>query len=299
MDEMRISRARRTGWLLWRALVTLYDEGGLSIAKGAAYSGLLSFFPALTTLALVLVRLRAEQAVELIARFFFEVVPPGARSLVTRRLMVAGEKPESLLVIAMLVSLWAASGVILSLVEGFNAIYHVPTERPLVRGRLVAIALVFCCVLPALGATFLILFGSRTEVWVITRLGIIDPNHAIAGGVALLGKLARYLVALGAAVVTSMVLYKIGPNRPTAWRDTWPGALVATAFWLAATQGFSYYVRNIADYNLLYGSIGAVIALLLWMYLLAVISLYGCAFNAELERLKGAARDVNAFKDRV
>lgn len=290
MAELKISRLRRTGWLLWRALVALYDEGGLGIAKGAAYSGLLSFFPALTTLALVLVRFRAEQAVELIARFFFEVVPPGARSLVMRRLMVAGEKPESLLVIAMLVSLWAASGVILSLVEGFNAIYHVPTDRPLVRGRLVAIGLVFCCVLPALGATFLILFGNRTEVWVIRRLGMIDSNHAIAGGVALLGKLARYAVALGAAILTSMVLYKIGPNRPTAWRHTWPGAVVATLIWLAATQAFSYYVRNIADYNLLYGSIGAVIALLFWMYLLALIVLYGCAFNAERERLESAVQ---------
>ncbi len=287
---MKISRARRTGWLLWRALVTLYDEGGLAVAKGAAYSGLLSFFPALTTVALVLVRFRAEQAVELIARFFFEVVPPGARSLVMRRLTAAGEKPESLLVFALLVSLWAASGVILSLIEGFNAVYHVPSDRPLVRGRLVAIALVFCCVLPALGVTFLILFGSRAELWMITRLGMINSSQAIAGGVAVLGRLTRYGIALGAAVLTSMVLYKIGPNRPIAWRNTWPGAIVATLIWLAVTQGFSYYVRNIADYNLLYGGIGAVIALLLWIYLQAVIVLYGCAFNAELERFEAAAR---------
>jgi membrane protein len=292
MAGLTVAWPRRAGWVLRQSLTTLYEDGGLSIAKGAAYSGLLSFFPALTTLALVLVRLRAEQAVEMISRFFFEVVPPGAKSLVGRRLTEAGERPESLLVFAMLVSLWAASGVILSLIEGFNAIYKVPTNRPLVRGRLVAIGLVFCCVLPGIGATYLIMFGSRTEVWVITRLGMIGSDETIAGGVILLGRILRYTIALSAAVLTSMVLYKIGANHPLPWRNTWPGAMVATALWLSATQGFSYYVRNIADYNLLYGSVGAVIALILWMYLLAVIALYGCAFNAELERLESASRSL-------
>jgi membrane protein len=288
--DFSIARLRRTTWLFRRALVTLYQENGLSIAKGAAFSGLLSFFPALTTLALILVRVRAEQAVELISRFFFAVVPPGAKTLVAHRLTAAGEKPESLLVAAVAVSLWAASGLILSLIEGFNAIYRIPLERSLVRGRLVAMGLVFCTVVPSLGATFLILFGSRVEVWVIARLGMIAPGDTVAGGVALAGRVVRYGVALGAAVLTSMLLYKIGPNRPLAWRNTVAGAIAATALWLLATQSFSYYVRNIADYNLLHGSIGAVIALLLWMYLLALIALYGCALNAEIERLDSAVR---------
>jgi membrane protein len=275
-------------------LVTLYEENGLSIAKGAAFSGLLSFFPALTTLALILVRVRAAQAVELISRFFFEVVPPGAKTLVAHRLTAAGEKPESLLVAAVAVSLWAASGVILSLIEGFNAIYRIPVDRPVVRGRLVALGLVFCTVVPSLGAAFLILFGSRIEVWVIGRLGMIAPDHTLAGGLALAGRLVRYGAALGAAVLTSMLLYKIGPHRPLPWRNTVPGAIAATALWLLATQGFSYYVRNIADYNLLYGSIGAVIALILWMYLLALIALYGCALNAEIERLESAVQSAAA-----
>jgi len=290
----RFPRLRRTAWLLRRALVTLYEENGLSIAKGAAFSGLLSFFPALTTLALILVRLRAAQAVDLISRFFFEVVPPGAKTLVAHRLTAAGEKPESLLVVAVAVSLWAASGVILSLIEGFNAIYRIPIDRPVVRGRLLAMGLVFCAAVPALGATFLILFGGRIEIWVISRLGMLAPGDTLAGGLALAGKLVRYAVALGAAVATGMLLYKIGPNRSLPWRNTVPGALAATALWLAATQAFSYYVRNIVDYNLLYGSIGAVIALILWMYLLALIALYGCALNAEIERMESALRSASA-----
>jgi membrane protein len=81
------------------------------------------------------------------------------------------------------------------------------------------------------------------------------------------------------------VLYFIGPSRPQRWRFVWPGALVATLLWLLSTLGFGWYVRNIAGYNLLYGSVGAAIALLVWMYVLAAVALIGCEFNAEYERL--------------
>jgi len=279
---------RTYGWLLRRAFISVYEEGCLGLAKSAAYSGLLSFFPVLTTVALLLVRFKAEEATAIIAGFLFEVVPPGTEEMVMRRLTVVGERPESLLVVAGLVSLWAASGLVLSLGEGYNAVYRVPSNRPLLRGRLVAILLVFGAALPALGATALIVLGTRTEVWLITTLGMVEDSDQLVGGLLWLGTLVRYLIALGATVVTSTLLYKVGPNRRQRWGELWRGAVVATVLWLGATLAFSWYVRNVADYNLLYGSIGVVIALLLWMYLLALTSMYGCAFNAERERLRVA-----------
>ena len=69
------------------------------------------------------------------------------------------------------------------------------------------------------------------------------------------------------------------------FREVWPGAFVATALWGGATLGFAWYVRNIANYNVLYKSIGAVIALLVWMYVLAVVALFGCEFNVAVEYL--------------
>ena len=212
-------------------------------------------------------------------------MPPGAKEMVLRRFTASGERPESLLVVAGVVSLGAASGLVLSLVEGYNAVYKVHKNRSLVRGRLVAVGLVFSSTLPALGATAMIVFGSRTELWLVSTLGVIEKGEPLVGGLLWLGAVIRYLMAFGATVATTMLLYKIGPARRQRWADIWPGSVVASLLWLVATLAFSWYVRNMADYNLLYGSIGAVIALLLWMYLLAVISLYGCAFNAERERL--------------
>ncbi len=97
-------------------------------------------------------------------------------------------------------------------------------------------------------------------------------------------RVVRYIVALGAMATITAILYFYGPYRKQRWADVWPGAILATILWLLATLGFAWYIRNVTNYNVLYGSVGASIALLSWMYLLAAIALFGCEFNAELER---------------
>jgi membrane protein len=89
-------------------------------------------------------------------------------------------------------------------------------------------------------------------------------------------------------------MYYIGPNRRQRWRDMTPGAMLSTSLWLLATMGFGWYVRNLADYRMMYGSIGVAIALLVWLYVLAVIALFGCEYNAELERWRGVKHRVKA-----
>jgi membrane protein len=149
----------------------------------------------------------------------------------------------------------------------------------------VALLLVLIAALPAVGSSALIVFGARIEQWMLGSFGLV-PQEEIRTGVVLLFGALRYIVALLATVCVTAVLYWIGPNRPIRFRAVWPGAFLATILWLAATSGFAWYVRNIANYNVLYGSIGAVIALLVWMYLLALIGLLGCEYNAVRERIE-------------
>jgi membrane protein len=80
------------------------------------------------------------------------------------------------------------------------------------------------------------------------------------------------------------VQLELRPLREQRWRYVWPGATLATVLWLLATSGFAWYVRHIGHYNVMYGSVGAGIALLVWMYLVSAIALIGCEFNAEYER---------------
>ena len=116
-------------FVLRRSIVAAFDDGCFSIAKGAAYSALLSFFPVLTSAATILVQTRAEFVSNTIERFLSEIVPPGTEDLVVQQFRVTGERPLTLLIIAALISLWAASSVIKSLIEGFQAAYRVPRNR--------------------------------------------------------------------------------------------------------------------------------------------------------------------------
>jgi len=237
----------------------------------------------LTTLAAILVQIRARPVLNVLSSLLWEAVPPGTEDLILNRLATAGRRPLSLLIAAGMLSLWAASGLMLSLMDGFDAVYKVRTKRSLLRKRLVAALLVFVTALPAVGASVMILFGARSEQSLLQWLGR-DSVAPLTGWVLLGGRVARYAVALAGIISSTLLLYYIAPHRWQSFRQLLPGALVATGLWLAATSAFAWYARNIANYNVMYGSIGAAIALLVWMYLLAVIALVGCAFNAVREK---------------
>ena len=279
----------RFWWLLRRAVVIAYDEGCLSVSKGAAYSGLLALFPTLTALAAVLVQIKAQPVLDVISIFLAEILPPGTEDMVLTRFAVQGRRPTSLLVLAVVLALYAASGFMMSLIEGFNNVYRVPDGRPWLKNRGVAALLVFCAALPAVGASALILFGTRTEENLLRWLQGVPAGVPLAEGLLWAAQTTRVLIAFCAVVLVSGLLYYIGPANPQRWRDVWPGAFVASGLWWGLTYGFGWYVRNIAGYNVMYGGIGAVIALLGWIYLIALTACIGCAFNAARSRFPAAA----------
>jgi membrane protein len=271
--------------LLNRALIATQMDGCLGVAKAAAYSGLLALFPVLTSITTILVQANASAVSARLAQFLFDVVPPGTEELIRQSVTVRGARPVVVIVVAALLSVWGASGLIASLMEGFQSVYKIPTGRPIVKQRLVAIMLVMATVLPAVFASALVLFGDNIERELFRRIGGLGGEIQVRGWVRLISKGTRYLLELATITGVMSVMYYFGPNRRQRWRNVWPGALLATALWLVTTLAFGWYVRNLAQYNVLYGSIGGVIAMLVWMYLLSAIALLGCEFNAERERL--------------
>jgi len=275
---------RTFAWLLRRSLVAAFDDNCFAIAKGAAYSALLSFFPVLTSAATILVQSRAEFVSSTIEEALSHIVPPGSEGLVVQQFRITGARPSLLLVVAGLISLWAASSVIKSLIEGFQAAYRVPRNRGFLHGSAVAISLVLLAAVPLLIATLLIVFGGQVERVVLNAIKVDPLLNPLAWLWTLAGRLARYAIAFVTTVTVTALLYYFGPNREQRWRNVWPGAMLATVLWLLATSGFAWYVRHLGNYNVMYGSIGTGIALLVWMYLMAAIALIGCEFNAEYER---------------
>jgi len=271
--------------LLKRTFVSAFDDGLFGIAKGAAYSSLLAFFPAMASLTAILAQVQAESVSRVISHFLFELAPPGSQDLVRFVFTERGQRPVWLLIVGSLFSIWAATGSIMSLMEGFQAVYKLPSGRHFLKQRGVAVLLVFAAALPALGASFLMLFGTRSETAITQWLHLVPQGEQLRVSVLIVSRTFRYLIALGATVLVTALLYYFGPNRPAKrFRDVWPGAFLATVLWLPATAGFGWYVGHLGHYNVLYGSVAAGIVLLVWMYLLAVIALLGCEFNAEFER---------------
>lgn len=279
---------RTFAWLLRRSVVAAADDNCFSIAKGAAYSALLSFFPVLTSAATLLVQTRAEYVSNLLERTLSDIVPPGSESLVVEQFRVTGARPALVLVVAGLISLWAASSVVKSLIEGFQAAYRVPRNRSFLANSGVAMALVLASAVPLLAASLLLLFGNTVDRLVLDFMKVDAALSPVAGIWRLLSRLASYMVAFATTVSVTTLLYYFGPYRKQQLQYVWPGAVLATVFWMAATAGFGWYVRHVGRYNVMYGSIGAGIALLVWMYLMSAIALIGCEFNAEHERSQKA-----------
>jgi membrane protein len=177
-----------------------------------------------------------------------------------------------------------------SLMDGFNAAYRVPRNRTIVAHNGVGLMLVFFSLGPMLAASSLVLFGGTIESQVLKVMKVDPELTPLAGYWEVFWQAMRYVVAFATTSTLTAILYHYGPYREQSWRRVWPGAFLATILWMLATGGFAWYIRHITNYNVIYGSVGTSMALLLWMYVLAAIALFGCEFNAELERIEAAAR---------
>jgi membrane protein len=283
-------RLRRFWHLFQGACVSGYRDNVFGLAKGAAYSGLLAFFPVLTTVTAILVQANANAVSRKLSGLVYQAVPPGTERIVSWNFLEHGGRSLFFLSGTLLLSVWAASGLMMSLMEGFRAAYRIPNNRPFLKQRGVAAQLVFSSAIPLILASALLVFGARLERHLFERLGMIGDTYTLAPWLAFIAAVGRFSVAFFAIVASTCMLYYSGPNQKQTVRGVLPGAVVATSLWMIATSVFGWYVRNIVDYRFLYGSVGGVIALIVWMYLLSVIALIGCEYNAHRERVAGPLR---------
>lgn len=277
-------------FLLRRAFVASYSDNILLYAKSASYSGLLSFIPLVGTLAALLFQANAVAVSQILAQLVGDVVPPGTETLISSQFAAYGERPAYLLVSAGVISLWSASSVLASLMEGFDACYRIPIQRSFWHQRGVALMLVLIAGIPVVLASTLIVFGEQAANLLLART--VGPGGGtVSAGVQFAVTAGRNVVGFATSILVTTFLFYFGPNKHVRWRDAFPGAMVATVLWYLTVIVFAWYVRNIANYNVAYGSLGAGIALLVWMFAISVIALYGCEFNSEIERVRHRTRE--------
>lgn len=257
----------------WRA----FEHDQFAVAKASAYSSILTFFPALLVVGSVLATLtRGDVYLREISYALGRILPAGSGTAISY-LRSTSHKPVGLLISTSLLTLWTASGTMISWMEGFRNAYQLPKTWGLVKERLIAFSLVIMAGIPLTFATVMVAFGSNIESRILFNL-----NHELSPYIVLLWNFIRWIIATLTSIAVIALIYHNAVPRTQPWHSVLPGATLATAMWFVATTIFSWYLHGYADYSVIYGSLGVGIALLVWMYMISLVVLIGAEFNAML-----------------
>ncbi len=263
--------------ILWVAL----EHDVLNTAKAAAYSGMLTLFPALVVLTALLAMVpEGTSLVGEIRSAFEQFLPSDAIPLLKVAMETHRIHSAQLIFSAGVLAVFASLGLMLSLMEGFRRAYHEPRDGwGFWQRRIRALLLVPIVLVPLALATLVLVFGRQIETWMIDNAG-----HELRQVVLLFWRMVRWAIALLTSTSVLGALYHFGKRRKEHWAWVAPGAVAATLVWFPATLAFGWYVTRIADYSMFYGSFGAGIATLVWLYITSFSALLGAELNGVLFR---------------
>lgn len=268
---LRILRLLRVAF--WRAFI----HDSFATAKASAYSSILTFFPVLLIVGSSLANWRKGGPYLREISYALGSILPAGSNTVLNYLKGAAKHPVGFLLTTSLVSLWTASGVMISWMDGFRRCYELPKTWGLVKERMIAFSLVIFALVPMTFSTLLVAVGSKFE----TRLlPYIDPDFSVY--ILLLWGMVRWAIATLTSISVIALIYHNAVPRTQPWHSVIPGSVLATVLWFAVTVGFRGYLQHWGDFATIYGSLGAGMALLVWMYMISLVVLVGAEFNALL-----------------
>ena len=263
-----VSRTWRQTWI---------DNVGL-VAAGVAFYGFLALVPLLGLIVLIYGVVAEPGTVVSNMRALTAILPDDIALFIGEQLMSAVQTSEETkgvgILAALAVALYGGSNGAGAIITALNIAYQEDEKRSLLRFYLIAIVMTLAAVVLALLA-----LAATTTVAFLEQL---LPQAAPAAVAA--GKAAAYVALLFVAAAIAATLYRFAPSRENArWEWITPGSLFTAITWLLLTLAFGFYVTRVADYEATYGSLGAIIALLTWMYLSAYVFVVGAELNSEIE----------------
>ena len=279
----------RFGGLTWRELVghtwrRFWKDRVLDQSAMLSFYFLLSIFPLfLFLIALLGLLLQKGPALqETLHRHLAAVLPTSASTLIETTLGEINRGSGALkLSVALLFTWWSASQGMLAIVEGLNIAYEVGESRPWWKKYLVASGLTIVCLLLFACALLLVIYGGRFSESIASHLGY-------SGFIAGIWDALTWLLLLAFVLMAFNILYVYAPNvKHRQWHWLMPGTVVGITLWLLGSFGFRLYLSLFNSYTVTYGSIGAVIILLLWLYLSGIAILVGGEVNSEIEKASG------------
>jgi membrane protein len=276
------TRPSQFNWRDWKAvLLRVYDNityhNLFLISAGVAFYAILALFPAIAALVAIYGVVSDASAIGQQLETARRFLPADAYLLIEKQVVELTTAEEQKLgltsIVAIAFAFWSARAGVYGMVTGLNVAYHEVDQRSIISSALLTLALT---------AVLLIVVSAAILAIVVLPaiLNIVELDEQAKWIAAIL----RWPIVLAAVTLGIGLLYRYGPDRKGA-RAQWIswGSVLATILWLLGSLLFSFYVSNFANYNATYGSLGAIIGLLMWFFVGAFIVLLGAELNAELE----------------
>lgn len=266
----------------WRGVNELYNSEGLTHAASIAYYALLSLFPIFLLALFILNEMTADAGErETVVRFVFRYFPRQF-DFISGQLNAFQEQPVTFGFWGVVALVWASLGVFNAVTAAVNHAWAVEKKRSFLGHRLVGfLMMVSAGVVLMLGLVIASLVRLAE-----TRLGEAIERSWLDWFTGITASMVATLLLIGCV---ALIFYFV-PNTKVRFRDVWPGAMLVGVLWRAAFLLFSWYAADLATWNVIHGSIAAVVVFLLWIYVSAVILIYGVEMTASYARLQEAAR---------
>lgn len=267
------------GWkdILWRTYEEFGKDRIMSVAAGVTYYALLAVFPAIAALVSIYGLFADPGTIREHLNAMSGVLPGGAVEIVGEQVArIASQGGGALgfgFIFGLAISLWSANAGMKAVFDALNIVNDEEEKRSFFKLNLMSLTF-------TLGAIAFILFALGS----IVILPIVFEFVGLGSQMEWILAVARWPVLLIGVIVALSLIYRFGPSRDKAeWRWVTPGGVVAAVLWLAVSMLFSWYVSNFGSYNETYGSLGAVIGFMTWIWLSTVVVLLGAEINAEME----------------
>ena len=262
------------GWkdILWRAYQQIGENRLLAVAAGVVFYGLLAVFPAVTALVSLYGLFASAAAISDHLSLLAGILPQGAVDLLREqigRLTADGGRLGFGIIFGLAVALWSANAGMKAIIDALNVVYKEKEKRGFIKLNLISLA--------AIGALLVALGAVVVLPITLSYLGLQNATD-------LLFRLARWPLLLALVIVGLAVLYRLGPSRrEPRWQWISIGSVFAAVAWLISSALLSWYLASFADYNATYGSLGAGIGMMMWMWISSIVILFGAQLNSEIE----------------
>ena len=263
-------------------------EGAITTrASSLAFNFFLAFFPAIIVLFTLIPYIPVDGFQETLMDILMNILPPSTNEITLETLDdIINNQRGGLLSLGFVLAIYFSTNGINSLIEAFNASYHISKPESILKQRFLSLIITFTLTIILIFTIALIIFGQFIINYLI-EYEFINSNEKI------LFNLAKWFILISMLFLGISTIFNLGPSLKNKWRTFSPGAIFSTVFIIVTSLGFTYYIDNFGQYNKIYGSIGTLIIILLWIYFNAIILLTGFEINASIINAKKKLNNLN------